>query len=138
VCAEVGLRGGSARLTHGGETCAVTRDCLVGWIEPIDQRAGDVGAAAMLGKAEEGPGPLTEAFDQTGLGEKPQVARNTRLRLSKDVGEIGHGEFCLGQQRYNAQACLLTRRLERRIEGVETEFVIACHETGPFGRAPTI
>jgi hypothetical protein len=138
MSAEVSLCGGSARLTHGGETCAVTRDCLVGWIEPIDQRTSDVGAATMLGKTEEGPGPLTEAFDQAGLGEKPQVARNTWLRLSKDVGEIGHGELRLRQQRYNAQACLLTRRLERRIEGIETEFVVAGHETGPFGRAPTI
>src|SRR4029077_2189997 len=138
MCAEVRLCSGSARLTHGGETRAVARDCLVGWIEPIDQRASDVAAAPMLGKAEEGPGPLTEAFDQAGLREKPQMARNTRLRLSKDVGEIGHGELRLGQQRYNAQACLLTRRLERRIEGIETEFVVAGHQTGPFGRAPTI
>ena len=68
--AEIGLRGGGARRPHRGEPLAVARDGRVGRIEPVEQRAGDLGAAAMLGQPEEGPGALAEALDQPGLGQK--------------------------------------------------------------------
>ena len=69
-----------------------------------DQRAREVGAAAVLGEAEEGPGALAEALDQPGLGQQLEVARDARLRLAQDLGEVGDRQFGLGQQRQDAQA----------------------------------
>ena len=101
----------------------------------VDQRARDVGAAAVLGQPEEGPGALAEALDQAGFGQQLEMARDARLRLPQDVGEIGDGQLGLGQKRQHAQARLLARGLERSIEGIETELSVAAHWTniGPFG-----
>ena len=125
--AEISLRRGGAGLAHRGEPGAVARDRRIGGIEPLQQRARHRGAAAMLGQAEEGPGALAEALHQPGLGQKPQMARDARLRLAQDVGEVGDGQLGLGQQRQHAQARLLARRLEGRIEGIETEPVLGRH-----------
>ena len=81
----------------------------------------------MLGEAKECPRPLAEALDKAGLGQELQVARNARLRLPQDVGEVGDGQLGLGQQRQHAQTCLLARRLERGIEGIETELSATVH-----------
>ena len=86
-----------------------------------EQRARHLGAAAVLGQAEEGPGALAEALDQAGLGQQLEMARDARLRLAQDVGQVGDGQFGLGQQRQHAQPRLLAGRLEGRVEGVETE-----------------
>lgn len=63
------------------------------------------------------------------------MARNARLRLPQNVRQIRHGKFSLGQKGQHAQTRLLTRCLERRIEGIETELSVAAHLTniGPFG-----
>ena len=44
------------------------------------------------------------------------MARDARLRLAQDVGEIGDRQFGLGQQREDAQARLLAGGLERAVE----------------------
>ena len=129
VRAEIGLRGGGARLPHRGEPLAVARDGRIGRIEPREQRARNLGPAAVLGQAEERPGALAEALDQAGFGQQLEMARNARLRLAQDVGEVGDGQFGLGQQRQHAQPRLLAGRLERRIEGIETELAGAGHRT---------
>ena len=49
------------------------------------------------------------------------MARDARLRLAQDVGEVGDGQFGLGQQRQDAQARLLAGGLEGGVESVETE-----------------
>ena len=49
------------------------------------------------------------------------MARDARLRLAQDLGEVGDGQLGLGQQRQDAQARVLAGRLERRVEGVECE-----------------
>ena len=126
VLAEIGLRGGGARRPHRGEPLAVARDHRVGRVEPLQQRARDGRAAALLGQPEERPGALAEALDQAGLGEQLQVPRDARLRLAQDVGEVGDGQLGLGQQRQHAQARLLAGGLERRIERVETEPIACC------------
>ena len=48
-----------------------------------------------------------------------QMARNARLRLAQDVGEVGDGQLGLGEQRQHAQARVLARGLEGGVEGVE-------------------
>ena len=47
------------------------------------------------------------------------MARDARLGLAQDVGEIGHGEFGLPDQGEDAQARLFARRFQRGVEGVE-------------------
>jgi hypothetical protein len=97
VRAKISLRGGGAGLPHGGEPRAVARDGLIGGIEALDQRACNFGPSAMLGQTKKGPRALAEAFDKTGFGEKLEMARNARLRLAQDVGEIGNGELRFGK-----------------------------------------
>ena len=134
VGAEISLRRGGARCAHRGEPLAVARDRRIGRIEPLEQRARHLGAAAMLGQAEEGPGALAEALDQAGLGQQPEMTRDARLRLAQDVGQIGDGQFGFRQQRQHAQARLLAGRLEGRVEGVEAELGLAGH--GHRGSVP--
>ena len=114
----------------------------IGRIEPVEQRARNLRAAAMLGQAEEGPGAFAEALDQPGLGQQPQMARNARLRLAQDVGEVGDGQLGFGQQRQHAQARLLAGRLQRGVEGLETEPGCCCiwrpNLAGYLGHVPTI
>ena len=128
--AEIGLRRGGARLRAPTASRSRSR-AMVGSAgsSRVDQRARDLGAAAVLGQAEERPGALAEALDQAGLGQQLEMARDARLRLAQDVGEVGDGQLGLGQQRQHAQARLLAGRLERRIEGVETELAGAVHRT---------
>ena len=58
----------------------------------------------------------------------------------QDVGEIGDGQFGLGQQRQDAQARLLARGLERGVESIETELAAVAGIMGliraPMGQFP--
>ena len=108
---EIVLRGGGARGAHRREPLAVARDDRIVRIEPGDQRARDVGGAAALAEAEKRPRPLAEALDQPGFGQQPQMARDARLRLPQDRGQVGDGQFGLGDQHEQAQARLLARGL---------------------------
>ncbi len=116
VAAEIGLRGGRARGAHRGEPLAVARDGRVGRIEPRDELARELGAAAALAQPEERPGAFAEALDQAGLGQELEMARDARLRLAQDVGEVGDRELGLGEQRQDAQPRRLAGRLEGAVE----------------------
>ena len=72
-----------------------------------ERRPRSVGGTAM-----EGPACLAEALDQPGFGEQLEVARDARLRLAKDLGEVGNRELGLGDERQEAQARVLGRGLE--------------------------
>ena len=96
MAAEIILRGGDARGADGGEPLAVAGNDRIVGIEPRDQGAGDVGGAAALAQAKERPGALAIALDQPGFGQKPQMPRQPRLRLAQDGGEIGDGQFGVG------------------------------------------
>src|SRR6185312_10323790 len=122
---------GGACLAHGGELGAVARDGRVGRNEMREQRAGDLGAAAMLAQTKERPGALAETLDEPRLGQQLEMARNARLRLAQDVGEVGYGEFGFRQQGDEPQPRVLAGRLERRVEGIETELVGAGHPIQP-------
>ena len=104
VLAEIGLRGGGARGAHRGEPPAVAHHHRIGRIEPADQRLRDVGDAAALAEPIERPAPLAEAIDQAGFGEQLQMARDARLRLAQDFGEVGDRQLGFGEQREHAQA----------------------------------
>src|ERR1035437_9389455 len=55
------------------------------------------------------------------------MARDARLRLAQDVGQVGDGQFGFGQQRQHAQARFLARRLEGHVEGIEAEPCTGAH-----------
>jgi hypothetical protein len=113
---------------HRGETFAIARERHVLGIEVDDELAGKLGGILPLAQAEEGPRALAKALDQPRLGEKPQMARNARLRLAQDGGEIRNGQLGLGQQREDAQPRGLGRGLERLIDGVEGQVGTSGHE----------
>ena len=73
----------------------------------------------MLGQPEEGPGALAEALDQPGFGQQLEMARDARLRLAQDVGEVGDGQLGLGEQRQDAQPRVLARRPQRVMHGLK-------------------
>src|SRR5262249_27951539 len=129
VAAEIGLRRGSPRRAHRREPLAVARDSVVGGIEPNDELARELGGAATLAQAKEGPGAFAEALDQTGLGQEPQMARDARLRLAQDVGELGDGQLGLRQERKDAQPCGLAGGLEGGVERGKREL-------GKWGHGP--
>ena len=140
--AEIGLRRGGARGAHRGELGAVAGDGLVGGMQMREQRAGNLGAAAVLGEAEEGPGALAEALDQPGFGQQLEMPRDARLRLAQDVGEVGDGELGLGEQRQQPQAGVLAGGFQGGVEGLKTELVGIIHDgalghrRGRFGPRP--
>ena len=109
--AEIILRGGGARGAHRGQPLAVAGDDRIVRIEPGDQRARDVGGAAALAEAEEHPRALAVALDQPGFGQKPQMAREAGLRLAQDRGQVGDGQFGLGDEHREAQPRRLARGL---------------------------
>ena len=120
--AEIVLRGCGAR-ARAPRRAARGRAAAIGsfGIEPRDQRARELGAAAALGQAEERPGALAEALDQAGFGQQLEMARDARLRLAQDLGEVGDRQLGLGQQRQDAQPRGLAGRLERGVEGIERQ-----------------
>ena len=62
---------------------------------------------------EERPGALTVLGDHARIDEQPEVARDPWLGLSEDLGEVRDGQLAVTQQRHDAQARVLTNRLER-------------------------
>ena len=50
------------------------------------------------------------------------MARDARLRLAQDFGEVGDREFGFGEQREDAQARALAGGAQGRMQGVEIEW----------------
>ena len=94
---EIILGRGAARRAHRGQPLAVARDdCIIG-IESGEQRAGNVGGAVPLAKAEERPRPFTKPLHEPGLSQQPKVAGEARLRLAQDLGQVGNRQFSLSE-----------------------------------------
>ena len=135
VGAEIGLRRGGAGGAHRRQTGAVAGNGVVGRIEPLQQHARHFGAAAAFGQPEEGPGAFAEALDQTGLGQQLEMARDARLRLAQNVGQVGDGQFGLAEQRQNPEPRLFAGRLEGGVEGIEAELLFTVHRTSDLSTA---
>ena len=121
MLAEVGLRGGSTRSAHRGEPSPVAHHDRIRRIEPPDQRLRDVGNTTALAEAIERPASLAIAIDEARFGEQLQMARDARLRLAQDLGEIGDRKFGFGEQREDAQARALARGAQHRVQGFKVE-----------------
>ena len=117
MTAKIALRRRGARRPHGGEPFAVAGDDRIVRIEPGYQSAGDIGGAAGLAEAKEGPRAFAVALDQPGLRQQPQVPGQARLRLAQNGGQIGDGQFGFGNQHQEPQPRGFRRRLERRGQG---------------------
>ena len=59
------------------------------------------------------------ALDQSGFGEQLEMARDARLRLAQDLGQVGDGQFGLGQQREDAQPRGLRGRPQSGVDEFE-------------------
>ena len=106
---EEGLGGLRPLRPHRGEPGAPGGEPRIGRVEAVEQRAEKGGRRAAVAQAEEGPGALAMALDQAGFGEQLEVARDARLRLAEDVGEIGDRELALREQREDLKPRFLRR-----------------------------
>ena len=117
--AEIILRRLLARLAHGGESFTVAQQHRIFRIEIFGQEPHHFRAAFLIGHAEERPGAFAMALDQAGFGQQLEMARNARLRLAQDFGQIGDGQLGLGEQRKDAQPRGLGRRPQCRMDQFE-------------------
>ena len=116
---EEALRGGRALRPHEGEALAVGADDAVVAVERRDDAARDIGLRRRLREAVERPGALAMAGDHAALDHHLEMARDARLRLAEDFGEVGDGQFAARQERQDAQARLLAGRAQHREHGIE-------------------
>ena len=140
VLAEIGLRGGGARLR-------APRRAARGRARRSDRpdraaraaRARPSAPPPCSASRKKAQVPSRKRSTSPASASSLQMARDARLRLAQDVGEVGDGQLGLGQQRQHAQARLLAGRLERRVEGIETEpavLLMACPTGCRVGRFP--
>ena len=120
VAAEIILRRGGAGGAYRGEPLAVAGDDRIVGIKPRDQRAGDVGAAARSPRRKNAQEPSRKRSTRPRFGQEPQMPRQPRLRLAQDLGEVGDGQFGLGQQHQDAQPRRFAGGLQRRGQPGET------------------
>ena len=109
---EVLLGAGGAAAADDGEPVEVGGDRGVVRVDPGQHAGDDVGDRAGRDEVEERPRALAVLVDHAGLGEQLQVARDARLRLPEDVGEVGDGELAVLEQRHDPQPRLLADRPE--------------------------
>ena len=79
---EIGRRLPAPRLARDLEPAPVGGEGRVGGVEPADEVARE--SAALVGEAEERPGPLALPGGEPRLDQKLQMARDARLRLAED------------------------------------------------------
>src|SRR5262249_49928960 len=88
MAAEIGLRRGGARGTHRSEALTIACNDRVERIEPRNQRTCQLRSRPALTQPEERPGAFAKPLHQPGLGQKPEMARDARLRLTQNVREL--------------------------------------------------
>jgi hypothetical protein len=102
-----------------GEPCPVGEKHRIVQADMLQHSPAERGGATLMGDEEEGPGAFAVALDQPGLDEQLEVARDARLRLAENGDEFGDGQLRLGEQREQAQPCLLARRGKGGEQGLE-------------------
>ena len=65
-----------------------------------------------MGQAIEDPGALRQALDQPAIGQQAQMARDPRLALPQDLGDLADRQLAFGQQRHQPQAGGFARRAQ--------------------------
>ncbi len=130
VTTKIILRRGGAGGADGGEPFAIAGDHRIVRVDACNQVAGDVGGAAALTQPKECPRSLAVALHQSGLGQKPQVARQAGLRLAQNGGEIGNGQLGLGNQHQKPQPRGFRGGLEDDVQIGKRQFA-GFHPGGP-------
>ena len=130
MATKVSLGCGGTLRPHGGEPFPITGERCILRIEAGNELARQLGRPAPLPEAEECPRSFTEALDQPGFGQEPQVAGNTWLRLAQNFGEIRYGKLGLPQQSENPQPRGFAGRLQRAVQRLELEVGSVGHEVG--------
>ena len=85
--------------------------------------ADQLGDRALADELEERPGALAVLVDDAGFGEQLEMARDPRLRLPEDVGEVGDGQLAVLQQGDDPEPGLLADCAEH----VENRLGAECH-----------
>jgi hypothetical protein len=104
-----------------GQPFEITLDLRIGAADAGDQPEHEIARRVGIRKPEEGPRTLLVAADQPGLQQQFQVARDARLRLAEDFGEIGNGQVAARQQCQYAQPAGFGRRLQCIYHRVESD-----------------
>ena len=107
---EIILRRFRTLLARGGEARPVGHDMRIGRVERIEQRMQQASGDGAVRQAEERPGALAMTLDEARFDEELEMARNARLRLAENVGEIGYRQLTLSKQRQDPQTRLLPGR----------------------------
>ncbi len=88
------------------------------------QHVGDqLGDRALADELEERPGALAVLVDDAGFGEQLEVARDPRLRLPEDVGQVGDRQLAVLEQGDDPEPGLLADRPQH----VENRLGAECH-----------
>ena len=98
---------------HGGQPFEVALDLRIAGVDAADDAVHEIARRVVVADAEEGPGPLLVAADQPGLEQQLEMARDARLRLVENFGQVGDGQVAARQQREDAQTAGFRRRLQR-------------------------
>ena len=120
---EVLLGGGGAAAAHDLEPVEVDRRDGVVVLDAGQQVGDELGDRPLADELEERPRAFPVLVDHARLGEQLEVARDARLGLAEDVGEVGDGQLAVLQQGDDPQAGLLADRAQHVEDGVGAE----CH-----------
>ena len=103
IGAEIGVGGFGALALHRVEPRLVERDCRIVTRHGGANLPRQIGGAAARRQPIMDPGPLAEPVEQPGIAQQLQMARNPRLALAEDVGELGHCQLALGAEQQQPQ-----------------------------------
>ena len=88
---EIGLRGLRPLTTLGLQPRLVGIDMRIRAVERVKQRMQQTRRRGAIGEPEEGPRPLAMTLDQPRFDQQLEMARDARLRLAENVGQVRDG-----------------------------------------------
>jgi hypothetical protein len=110
----------------------------VGRVERAEEMLGEPRAGLGLGEPEIGERALGRAGDQAGIEEELQVARDARLALPEDGGEVLDGEVAGREQRQDSQPRRLAGGPQRRNHCIMPEPTAAAPPVAGTPRFPAL
>ena len=98
VLAEILGGGFRPRPLDGVQPLQVERQGRVVGGNGVDQGARQPGEGAALPQPIKGPGALPKAVEQSGVAQQLEMAGNTRLALTQNLGQFAHRQLTMGAQ----------------------------------------
>ena len=124
---EIALGGVAVLLLQGREALAVALQPRVARIELLHDRERHGAVGVIVGKPIIDPRAFRAARDEARLGEHLQMARDARLRLAENLGQLLHRALAALKQREQADARLVARGFHLVDDVVDGE----SHAPGP-------